>query len=470
MKQLFLPRWRHLVFWLMLSAMLVAVIVASVVAGLQIANGSGIRQMLPLALPIAVLLIIFTCKYFQMAVLALPLAALAVPFDLSTGTESRVPASMALALLLLLIWCASMSLRGWKLAPSPLNRPLIVFGVICSVSLLWGIAWREPGVIDWSGHFVFVQIAALLAILLSLAAALLIGNFVATPRQLKYVMGLFIAVCCLMLIIRIFSITQPFLTIRGLWALWLVAPAYALLIAQPGVRWYWRALLLLVVVVAFGQVLIEDALWVSGWMPGVIALFTITFLRSRRAFVALVIAAVLVYQTPPVRSFFQTVGQENIDEGALERLSIWEQNWRVVQGHWLFGTGPAGYAIYYMTYYQEDARSTHNNYLDILAQFGFVGMLAWLWLAAASVWEGWQLIQRAPPGFLRTLTITACGGWVGAMGSMMFGDWVLPFAYNQTISGFKYTVYSWIFLGTLISIRQLLPAQAEPVYRQRLWE
>ena len=42
---------------------------------------------------------------------------------------------------------------------------------------------------------------------------------------------------------------------------------------------------------------------------------------------------------------------------------------------------------------------------------------------------------------------------------MMLGDWVLPFAYNQTIAGYKYTVYSWIFLGTLIALRPLIEAQ-----------
>jgi O-antigen ligase len=156
--------------------------------------------------------------------------------------------------------------------------------------------------------------------------------------------------------------------------------------------------------------------------------------------------------------FFQQVAQDNIDDGSLERLEIWSQNWSVVREHWLLGTGPAGYAIYYMTYFPTDARSTHNNYLDIVAQFGVVGMATWLWLALASVWEGWRLVRRAPPGFLRSLAIIATGGWIGAMGSMVFGDWVLPFAYNQGIAGFKYTVYSWLFLGALISIRHLLDA------------
>jgi hypothetical protein len=112
-----------------------------------------------------------------------------------------------------------------------------------------------------------------------------------------------------------------------------------------------------------------------------------------------------------------------------------------------------------MTYYPHDARSTHNNYLDIIAQFGVVGSLIWLWFAAVSTIEGLRLFREAPPGFLKALALAAISGWIGAQASMFFGDWILPFAYNQTITGFKYTVYTWIWLGMLISIRTILTRQ-----------
>jgi hypothetical protein len=44
---------------------------------------------------------------------------------------------------------------------------------------------------------------------------------------------------------------------------------------------------------------------------------------------------------------------------------------------------------------------------------------------------------------------------------------VLPFAYNQGVGGYKYTVYSWLFLGTLISIRQLMPPRDSACKQQR---
>ena len=51
------------------------------------------------------------------------------------------------------------------------------------------------------------------------------------------------------------------------------------------------------------------------------------------------------------------------------------------------------------------------------------------------------MLKHAPPGSLRTLGLASCGGLVASVVAMMLGDWVLPFAYNQGIKGFRYTVF-----------------------------
>jgi O-antigen ligase len=446
--------------WLLRATVIVMLVAYCLALGMAAGQGHETRSRIMLALPFMLVGVICVIRYFSVFLLALPIAALAVPIDFPTGTESKLPISMVFALLLTGIWFVSMSYRGWKLLPSPLNMPLIVFSVICVISLIWGIIWRDPTVADATGRFIVVQIAALFAILLSISAGLLIGNFVKTARQLQYIVAIFIVFCSLTALIKLLHLPLFLVSGRGLWGLWLVAPAYGLLIAQPRLRWYWRALLLLLLFLTLFQTMVLDSYWLSGWVPSIAAIYAITFLHSRKIFFVLLIIGVIATYT--TRGWFEQVAQDNIDDGALGRLSLWDQNWHVVKDHWLFGTGPAGYAIYYLTFFRDDARSTHNNYMDILGQFGFSGMLAWLWLVVASLWEGWTLMRRAPPGFLRTMVIIATGGWSGAMISMFFGDWVLPFAYNQTIGGYKYTVYSWFFLGTLISLRQLLHTQGSP--------
>jgi len=414
--------------------------------------------LLLLAPPALAVAVAIGLRYFQMLVLALPLTALTLPYaQVGTGTQTALPLSLLLTLFLTGLWAASLLAKGWRLVPTPLNRPLLTFAGVCIVSFLWSLAWRDPGLVK-GPNFLVVQSGALATILVSLSAALLIGNFVSTERQLKYIVACFLLVGALMLLAELLQTDQPLLNIRGLWGTWFVACAYGLLITQPGLRRRWRVLLVVLLAVTFYQTMVVKSYWLSGWVPSIVAVMAISFLRSRKLFVAILLVGLVGLIAS--LGFFERVAQDNINDGSLERLDLWAQNLTIVREHWLLGTGPAGYSIYYRTYFPRDLRATHNNYLDILSQFGVVGFSAWLWVILASLREGWSLLKTLQPGFLRTLTIIATGGWAAGLASMVLGDWILPYAYNQTINGYKYTVYSWIFLGTLICIRKLHAAQA----------
>lgn len=432
------------------------------IVGLSLAAGYVVgadRKFVALAIfgPLAAIPVFFlVSRHFTYAILSLPIAAMAIPIDIPTGTYTKIPISLVIATMLCGIWIMSMAIRNnWRLAPSPINRPMIVFCIACTISLIWGVVWRDPILrMDIFSNFIIVQIASLIAYAVSVGVALLVGNFLRNEGQVKYLIGCFLFFGSLMTIFQILRIDHRTLTDRGLWGLWTVIPAYALLIAQPRLRLRWRLLLLALIVANLYQTILINLLWKSGWIPTVIAIFAATLIRSWRWFVVLAVAVIVLVYTQ--QDFFNQMIETELNEGADGRIGMWEINLRVVGEHWLFGTGPAGYAPYYMTYYPYDARSTHNNYLDIIAQFGVVGSIIWLWFAFASTREGLRLYREAPPGFLKTAALTTVSGWIGAQASMFFGDWILPFAYNQTINGFKYTVYSWFFVGLLISLRQII--------------
>jgi hypothetical protein len=393
-----------------------------------------------------------------MSVLALPLTALALPVNLPTGTDSLIPATLLLTWVLWGVWLVSMWLRNhWQFVHSPLNRPALVFCVICCISLVWGVVWRDPVLVRYP-KFIFVQVASLLTFLASVGASFLIGNFFRTEARLKYLVGAFLVCGSLMALTQLLGVQQVILNDRGLWGTWTIIVAYGLLIAQPSMRWRWRIALICVIIILLYLALVVNSSWFSGWMPMLCAMVVATWFRSKRMFFALfVVAAICIFLS---QSFFAEIIEDDYAGGTNERPLMWEQNWQLIRDHWLFGTGPAGYALYYVTYFKDFARSTHNNYMDILSQFGVAGMLAWLWLIIVSVLEGRRLFRRAPPGFLKTMLLIATSGWIAAQVAMMLGDWVLPFAYNQTITGYRYTVYSWLFLGVLISIRSILDGQA----------
>ena len=127
----------------------------------------------------------------------------------------------------------------------------------------------------------------------------------------------------------------------------------------------------------------------------------------------------------------------------------------------VLGLGPANYYFYtplypILGYYI--SFNSHNQYVDIVAQTGLVGLaaLAWLMLALARV--GWRLRNRVGIGFERGYVYACLAGLAGTLWAGMHGDWFLPFVYNIGIEGFRASLLPWLFLGGLLAIARMQPA------------
>jgi O-antigen ligase len=306
--------------------------------------------------------------------------------------------------------------------------------------------------------FVITQMASLISLLASMGIPWLIGYWIDHPWKITFYLGVFLVCGTLMTFSQLLGLTQNILNDAGLWGLWYTTTLFGILFTFPNLRKRWRIGLLALLGAHLYLALVRNSLWLSGWLPAMVGIAAVFFFHSRRLFVVLALGSIAFAVIGPGRPYIESVITDNIDEGGLERLDIWARSLGVVAEHWFLGTGPAGYAAYNMAYFPEDARSTHNNFFDILAQFGVLGLVIWCWFMFASLWFGWQTIRRAAPGILRTTAIIATSGWAAALFSMNLGDWILPFAYNQGIQGFSYTVYSWIFLGLLVSVHRLQKA------------
>ena len=123
----------------------------------------------------------------------------------------------------------------------------------------------------------------------------------------------------------------------------------------------------------------------------------------------------------------------------------------------VLGAGPGGYAAYYMTYFPSEAMATHNNYIDMIAQLGIIGFGFFIWIFVVFVQSGLRLWRKlAHKGtFEEGLGNAALAGTIGCIIIMAFGDWVIPFAYTQTIMGYSYSVYNWLFIGTIFALDKL---------------
>jgi O-antigen ligase len=240
--------------------------------------------------------------------------------------------------------------------------------------------------------------------------------------------------------------------------MWCLSFALALALFDRRLHWFLRGLLLLYAAGFVYWGFIMRITWLSGWVPTFAAAAGIVFLRSKKLFAILTIIAIIGAGGYYWRTSFEAETQES----GVTRLAAYEVNWRVTGKHWLFGTGPAGYASYYMSYFPTEAMASHNNYIDTLAQTGIVGSLFFLWFFGAQAWGGYKLRRKLQDrgDFAESLSAAVVGGTIGCVVAMALGDWLLPFAYTQGIIGFDLAMFNWLFMGSLWALKHSLAAEA----------
>lgn len=456
---------------LMRAVMIVAVVLAAPVAG-YIVTSRRIDPTFVLGGLVGLLLLLLwqrrasrmaNSHLYETGILAVMLAGGMISFfTLPTGRESRIVISLVITLGLIAHWLI-VSLRHERrvpLRPSPITRPLLSFVAVSVIAYFWSYVFRDPNMFVWSS-FPFVQLAALLVNVTLPLLLLFVANKIDDVIWLKRMVAVMVGLGALS--IALYFTATPvhdwfmYRGTRGLFGMWVGVLALALAFFHRGLPKWVRVLLLGLAFVLVYRYFFLGRTWVTGWLPLGVGLLIVLFARSKRLF--LVVAVIgAIYIGLNFDFYYNNIVVSEEEEGSGSgRVELWVRNLNHVVHHPLFGMGPAGYAIYNMTYHPTDARSTHNNYFDVLAQTGIIGASMYLWLFGTLIVLA-QRTRRAMRGrsdFLEAFSVATMAGSISVMIGMMLGDWVLPFAYNQTISGFDNAAFSWILLGAMVALYHL---------------
>jgi hypothetical protein len=389
-------------------------------------------------------------------------AAAFIPFSLPTGTESRLVISLALTIGFLVVWVARSLIteRSFSFVPSPINKPLVAFSCATVVSLGWGIALRDPGLYIWPS-FPMVQLASGAVMIMLPVALLMVVNFVDDTRLLKVMVALMLVAGVLGLPKQYRLVSAPVNT-DGLYTMWIVALSFGQAFFNRKLPIWLRGSLLLLgglwVYWGFGL----NISWVAGWLPVLFCIGLIVFLRSKPLFICLFVA-VAVLVAVHQQYYLHTVIPNEENQSLFTRMDAWTVNWSVTKNHLLFGTGPAGYAVYYVNEFPNRAMASHNNFLDVLSQTGIVGMGLFMWFFIELGRIGLGLLRRLSGrgDFEQALAVSTFAGTLGALIMMGFGDWVIPFAYTQTIAGFAHAAYTWLFMGAMVALSRVVQPASE---------
>lgn len=405
---------------------------------------------------------------------ALVAAALVLPLEIGTGTEVRLNPVSLLIPAITALWILDMARRrDVRFVPSSVNLPLLLFLGASLLSLLIGRATWDP-LVPAKSNFLLVQLAQWAIFAFAALAFWLTANLVADEKTLWRLTAFFLllggGVAILRAVPGLGGLVGRFTT-----AAFIRAPFWVLLAALAGgqLLWNrrlslaWRGFLVAALLAALVYAFVEQQETVSNWVGIGAALAVLVWLRFPRlrwTLLALVLILALLGVLFPAVYDFAGGDEEWVGSGG-SRLVLIQRVIDVTMRNPITGLGPAAYRPYANmkplpyrgAFWVAPLINSHNNYVDIFAHGGVVGLALFGWFVVEIGKLGARLRYRYRGGFVAGYVNGMLAAGAGALVIMLFADWVLPFVYNIGFHGFQASILIWLFLGGLVALDVMPP-------------
>jgi O-antigen ligase len=444
------PWLRHLVVF--------GVLLVSVAIPLKLSTQ---RSILLVVLLVGIGSIILFVRSPQLGIVTLVATGLLVPTPHLPGGFNAAVLQLAL---LVALWVLALIVRKHdaQTVHSRTMRPLFaLLGISILAFIVGQLPWfrlAEHAPLD-------AQIGGLLIFVLAVGAFLLVANQMQDLWWLECMTwvliilgGLFVAGWVTPLGAITSKTFQIGATSNAIFWTWLVAMSLSQALFNDLLAWRWRILAGGIFVVSMYVAFVLQYDWKSAWLPPLAAIAAMVIARWLRFGLVMAVSGYVPFQILSSRAI------ESDEYSYSTRLDAWVIVLNMLKTNPILGFGPANYYWYTPLFRIRGYAvrfNSHNQYLDILAQTGILGLLCVVWFFGEIGWLGWQLRKRAPRGFARAYVYGALGGLVGTVVSGMLVDWFLPFAYNIGLNGFRSSMFAWLFLGGLVSIEQIIRRETQ---------
>ncbi len=402
-------------------------------------------------------------RWPAVGLVGLVVGTLTVPFEIGTGTETRVNLAALLIGLLTVVWLLEMiRRRELRLVAAEPIAPLLA---LLAIVLLAFVAGVQPWLPFARTASLPAQVGGLALFYLSAGAFLLAAHLIHDMRPLQWLTGAFLVTGAVHIAARLVpggGVVIHLLLGRdalgSLFWVWLVALAFSQAVFNRALAPPWRLALAGLVAATLYDAMGTNRDWLSGWVPALVAIAVILVVGAPRLGPWLLASAGLIVLTNLPR-FAPLVASGDNEYSASTRLDAWRILAEIIAINPVLGVGLSNYYWYTPLFpirgYAVSFNS-HNNYIDLAAQTGLLGLGCFLLFVAALGRLGWRLRHRAPEGFPRAYVYGALGGLAGTLVAAGLGDWVVPFVYNIGYSGFRISVLGWLFLGGLVALGQIV--------------
>lgn len=408
----------------------------------------------------------------RLGLLAIIVVALVVRFRIGTGTDVDLfPVALLIPALTAIWLAAALVKKRLVIPPSRIHLPLILFLAAGLLSLAIGTATWDP-MVPRKSTFILVQLAQWAIFAFSAFALWLTASLADSETWLKRMTVAFFVVAGAMAVLRVLPVTKPFVQayttgVAERAPFWMMISALTAgqLLFNRSLRLKHQLALAVLLGTAlyfgFGLERATASFWVAITVP-LVVLVWLRFPRMRMPVAALLVLLLLTgVLGGAVWDFFG--GQGEWDESGGSRLLLISRVVEVTMRNPITGLGPAAYRpyanmkplLYGRAYWIAPTINSHNNYVDIFAQMGVLGLVLLFWFAAEVAFLGIRLRRRYTDGFAAGYVNGMLAAGASALVIMALVDWILPFVYNISFYGFQASALFWLFLGGLVTLENL---------------
>jgi O-antigen ligase len=397
----------------------------------------------------------------------LVLSAVLAPVEIAANGLSI---SLLLAAFLCVHWlvAAIVLKRRLPISSVPVVIAALAFAAIAVLSFLVGqYPWfpTEPAP-------VVAQVGGLALFIVSTGLFVTVAHQIQSERDLQRLTWVFIAAGGVLVathfippspvLERVTAVTQV-RTIGSLFWVWLVALSFGQALWNTRLAPGFRVALVAIGTLTLLRGLLLGFSWASGWLPPLVALGVVLLVRFPRF--TITAATILIVPVLMVSSVILASVMDHEAYSWMTRLEAWTVILRMVEANPLLGFGPANYYHYTVLFPILGwwvSFNSHNTYLDLLAQVGVLGLSAFLWFVYEIGRLTFRLWTRVPPGFSRGYAAGTLGGLAGSLVAGLLGDWIVPFAYNVGLKGFRSSLLFWLFLGGSLALYRMTARPSRP--------
>jgi putative inorganic carbon (hco3(-)) transporter len=218
-----------------------------------------------------------------------------------------------------------------------------------------------------------------------------------------------------------------------------------LLALVSGVRNVWYKALVYVSVLFAGYCVL--LCFSRGAYVGILAGLIFLGIVKERKYLIVVVALLATWQTVVPNAVRERVlmtydGRE-VESSANERLELWQDALTIIPQHPILGTG---FETYRYLGRSADYLDTHNYFVKVTVETGFVGLGFFIYLLWIMMREGIRLFRSSEDPFFRSIGLGFAGLMICTVFVNIFGDrWM----YQQV------TAYMWAILGLVCRARMI---------------